>query len=157
MVMQDVWEQGAVVGDWKHAVIVPIPKKGDLKECNNWRGISLLDVAGKLFARIIQERLQVIAEDILPESQCGFRGGRGCTDMIFAARQLVEKCREHDDVLFMLFVDLRKAYDTTLYQGLLSGRYWESVVYHQPCCPLSNLFMMACRPRSELVTLPQTA
>ena len=110
--MQDVWEQGAVVEDWKHAVIVPIPKKGDLKECNNWRGISLLDVAGKLFARIIQERLQMIAEDILPESQCGFRGGRGCTDMIFTARQLVEKCREHDDVLFMLFVDLRKAYDS---------------------------------------------
>ena len=112
MVMQEVWEQGAVVEDWKHAVIVPISKKGDLKECNNWRGISLLDVAGKLFARIIQERLQMIAEDILPESQCGFRGGRGCTDMIFAARQLVEKCREHDDVLFMLFVDLRKAYDS---------------------------------------------
>ena len=54
----------------------------------------------------------MIAEDILPESQCGFRGGRGCTDMIFAARQLVEKCREHDDVLFMLFVDLKKAYDS---------------------------------------------
>ena len=111
-VMQDVWEQGAVVEDWKDAVIVPIPKKVNLKECDNWRGISLLDVVGKLFARIIQERLQVVAEEILPDSQCGFRKGRGCTDMIFAGRQLVEKCREHDDVLFVLFVDLRKAYDS---------------------------------------------
>ena len=93
----EVWEEGTVVGDWKDAEIVPIPKKGDLKHCDNWRGISLLDVVGKVFARILQERLQVVSEKVLPESQCGFRKGRGCTDMIFAARQLVEKCREHDD------------------------------------------------------------
>ena len=71
--------------------------------------ISLLKVAGKVFARILQDRLQVVAEKVLPESQCGFRKGRGCVDMIFAARQLVEKSKEHDDSLFVLFVDLRKA------------------------------------------------
>ena len=102
----------AVVEDWKNAEIVPIPKKGDLKVCDNWRGISLLDVVGKVFARIIQIRLQRIAEEILPESQCGFRKGRGCTDMIFVARQLVEKSIEHQQSLFILFVDLRKAYDS---------------------------------------------
>ena len=118
--LQDVWASKTVVKDWKDAVIVPIPKKGDLRECDNWRGISLLDVAGKVFARVIQERLQVIANDILPESQCGFRKGRGCTDMIFAARQLVEKCREHDDALFVLFVDLRKAYDSVPRSALLN-------------------------------------
>ena len=110
--MQDIWRDGEVVADWKDAEIVPVPKKGDLQSCDNWRGISLLDVVGKLFARIIQERLQHIAEDILPESQCGFRKGRGCCDMIFVARQLVEKAREHQDLLFTLFVDLRKAYDS---------------------------------------------
>ena len=110
--LQDVWASETVVKDWKDAVIVPIPKKGNLRECDNWRGISLLDVAGKVFARVVQERLQVIANEILPESQCGFRKGRGSTDMIFAAWQLVEKCREHDDALFVLFVDLRKAYDS---------------------------------------------
>ena len=67
---------------------------------------------GKIFARIIQERLQTIAETILPESQCGFRKGRGCVDMIFVLRQLVEKTCEHDDTLFILFVDLKKAYDS---------------------------------------------
>ena len=110
--MQDIWRDGEVVADWKDAEIVPVPKNGDLQSCDNWRGISLLDVVGKLFARIIQERLQHIAEDILPESQCGFRKGRGCCDMIFVARQLVEKAREHQDLLFTLFVDLRKAYDS---------------------------------------------
>ena len=65
-----------------------------------------------MLARVIQERLQQIAEDILPDLQCGFRRGRGCTDRIFAARQLVEKTLEHNDSLFVLFVDLRKAYDS---------------------------------------------
>ena len=110
--MEQVWKDGQVVRDWKDAVIIPIPKKGDLKCCDNWRGISLLDVVGKLFARILKERLEKIADRVLPESQCGFRKGRGCVDMIFAARQLIEKTREHDDVLFMLFVDLKKAYDS---------------------------------------------
>jgi len=67
---------------------------------------------GKVFARVIHNCLQVIAERLLPDSQCGFRKGKGCTDIIFAARQLMEKTREHGDCLFLLFVDLKKAYDS---------------------------------------------
>ena len=110
--MEGVWREGEVVEDWKHAEVVPIPNRGDLQLCDNWRGISLLDVVGKVFARILQERLQVVAEKILPESECGFRKGRGCVDMIYTVRQLVKKSREHDSALFMLFVDLHKAYDS---------------------------------------------
>jgi len=76
-----------VFKDWRDALIVPVPKKGDLQSCDNWRGIGLLDVVGKIFAQIIQDRLQVIAEGLLPDSQCGFRGGRGCVDIIFVAKQ----------------------------------------------------------------------
>lgn len=54
--------------DWRNALIVPVPKKRHLWPCNNWHGICLLDVIGKIFARIIQVKLQVIAEGILPES-----------------------------------------------------------------------------------------
>lgn len=118
VLMQDVWKEGKVVGDWKDAVVVPIPKKGNLQICDNWRGISLLDVVGKIFARIVQERQQAIAEHTLPESQCGFRKGRGCIDMIFVARQLMEKTIEHDETLFVLFVDLKKAYDSVPRQAL---------------------------------------
>ena len=71
-----VWRDGCVPQEWKDALIVPIPKKGDLSICDNWRGISLLDVGGKLFAKTIQSRLQDVAEDVLPDSQCGFRRGR---------------------------------------------------------------------------------
>ena len=81
--VQLVWREGKVPQDWIDAILVPIPKKGDLKNCDNWRGISLLDVVGKVVARILQERLQELAEEELPESQCGFRKSRSCTDMIF--------------------------------------------------------------------------
>ena len=59
--MQQVWKEGRVVGEWQDAVVVSVPKKGDLRHCDNWRGISLLDVVGKIMARIIKERLEVIA------------------------------------------------------------------------------------------------
>lgn len=68
-----VWSEGGVVKDWRNAIVVPIPKKGDLHSCDNWRGISLLDVVGKLFARIMQYQLQSLADDLLPDSQRGFR------------------------------------------------------------------------------------
>ena len=90
-----VWRDGCVVRDWCNALIVPVPKKGNLRLCDNWRGISLMDVVGKVLGRIIQDRLKLVAEHILPDSQCGFRAGRECTDMIFVARQLVEKAWKH--------------------------------------------------------------
>ena len=67
-----IWSASDVPSDWRDAQIVPIPKRGDLRSCDNWRGISLLDVVGKIFARIIQDRLEPLAEEVLPESQCGF-------------------------------------------------------------------------------------
>ena len=63
-------------------------------------------------------RLRRVAEEVLPDSQCGFRAGRGCADMIFCARQLMEKAREHNTTLYLLFVDLRKAYDTVPREAL---------------------------------------
>ena len=84
-----VWKEERVPRDWVNAVLVPIPKKGDLHSCDNWRGIALLDVVGKIVAWVLQARLQEVAEEELPESQCGFRKGRSCMDMIFTLRQLV--------------------------------------------------------------------
>ena len=115
---QKVWSEGQVFDAWRDALVIPVPKKGDLTMCNNWRGISLLDVAGKLLGWIVQERLQSIAESVIPDSQCGFRQGRSCSDMIFVARQLVEKTREHNSLLFVLFVDLKKAYDSVPHDAL---------------------------------------
>ena len=64
-----VWEERHVPQEWADATLIPIPKKGNLSDCNNLRGIALLDVVGKVVAR---ERLQRLAEQVLPKSQCGF-------------------------------------------------------------------------------------
>ena len=98
--------------DWSDAVLIPIPKKGDLSSCDNLRGISLLTVVGKVMAKILQGRLQQLAETELPESQYGYQTGRGCSDMTFTLRQLVEKSIEHRSKQFITFVDLQQAYDS---------------------------------------------
>ena len=70
-------------------------RKCDKALCGNSRGISLLSVAGKVLAHMMLRRLLTHVVDIvMPESQYGFRRGRGTTDMIFVARLLQEKCRE---------------------------------------------------------------
>ena len=89
--MNDVLERVCAPCAWRYTSCVSIPKEGDLSNCHDRRGISLLDVVGKVVARILQERLQKLAEDELPESQSVFQAGRSCTDMIFTVRQLVEK------------------------------------------------------------------
>ena len=105
--MVNIWSALDVPNDWHDAQIVPIPKKGNLHSCDNWRGISLLDVVGKIFACLILDRLEPLAEEVLPESQYGFRKGRSCVDMIFTSRQLIEKTIEHQSDLHILFVLLK--------------------------------------------------
>ena len=87
--------------------------KGPKNDCSNYRGISLLSVVGKILSRIIFKRINLhIADNVLPESQCGFRSGRGTVDVIFTIRQLQEKCQEQCRDLFQVFIDLTKAFDT---------------------------------------------
>ena len=90
---------------WKDASIVTIYKKGDRTDCGNYRGISLLSIAGKIFARILINRLSThITPEVVPEMQCGFRGNRSTVVMIFCLRQLQEKCIEQDRPLYMVMM-----------------------------------------------------
>ena len=107
--------------DMRNAKIINAPmykNKVDRSDCNNYRGISLLSIVGKVFARVVLVRLQVLAERIYPESQCGFRSKRSTVDMIFSIRQLQEKCREQQMPLYIAFIDLTKAFDLVSRQGL---------------------------------------
>nr|VZI42022.1 unnamed protein product [Spirometra erinaceieuropaei] len=117
---QEMWRQGDVPQDFKDATIVHLYKrKGNRQVCDNHRGISLLNLGRKIFARILLNRLNNhLEQGLLPGSQCGFRRHRGPTDMIFAARQLQEKCQEMRTHLYSTFVDLTKAFDTVNRKGL---------------------------------------
>ena len=113
------WTKGSVPQDMRDANIITLYKnKGERSDCNNYRGISLLSIAGKIFARIILKRLQTLAERVYPESQCGFRGNRSTIDMIFSLRQIQEQSREQQQPLFMAFIDLTKAFDLVSREGL---------------------------------------
>ena len=114
------WEQGKLPQDLRDAVIITLYKnKGEKSDCSNYRGITLLSIAGKILARVLLNRLvPAVAELHLPESQCGFRSNRGTTDMVFVLRQLQEKCREQNKGLYVTFVDLTKAFDTVSRNGL---------------------------------------
>ena len=89
-------------------------KKSDRSNCNNYRGISLLSHAGKVFLKIVANRLSDYCEarGILPDEQCGFRPERSTVDMLFVVRRLQELARRRIIPLYMCFVDLQKAYDS---------------------------------------------
>nr|VZI33274.1 unnamed protein product [Spirometra erinaceieuropaei] len=115
---QETWH---LEKDFKDATTVHLYKrKGNRQLCDNHHCISLLNIAWKVFARILLNRLNNLMEEgLLSESQCGFRRHRGTTDMIFVARQLQEKCQEMMTQMYSTFVDLTKALDTVNPEGLL--------------------------------------
>eukprot|EP00666_Eupelagonemidae_sp_cell4sb_P017863 gene17863-biopygen8456 len=109
-----VWKHGSVPKAWRDAVVVPLLKGGDLRLCDNWRGISPLSVPGKILALIIVKRLTPVAESLLGETANGFRPERGCEDVVAFVRDLLEQVNvsKIDASLHMIFADLKKCFDS---------------------------------------------
>ena len=91
---------------------VPIYKKGDKTDCNNYRGISLLPTTYKILSNILLWRLPPYAEEIIGDHQCGFRCYRSTTDHLYCIRQMLEKKWEYSEAVHRLFIDFKKAYDS---------------------------------------------
>ncbi|KAI5735287.1 hypothetical protein M8J77_016627 [Diaphorina citri] len=108
--MNKLWNQEVIPDDWKRSMIVPIYKgKGDVQNCGNYRGIKLMSHTMKIWERIIDARLREETE--IDDEQFGFMPGRGTIDAVFALRRLLEKFREMQRELHLVFIDLEKAYD----------------------------------------------
>ena len=100
-----------VPSDWQKGVISPLFKKGEKTSCHNYRGITLLSHAEKIYTRILEKRLKRCVGGILDDSQYGFRPGRGTTDTIFVVKMILKKSWEWGADKYALFIDLEKAFD----------------------------------------------
>ena len=93
------------------SVFIQIPKKGNPKECSNYRTVALISHASKVMLKILQARLQQYVNRELPDVQAGFRKGRGIRDQIANICWIIEKAREFQKNIYFCFVDYTKAFD----------------------------------------------
>ncbi len=107
-----IWKEEIIPSEWQTAIVLPFFKKGDKKVCNNYRGISLLNIAYKIMEKILLNRLLPDREKNIRENQAGFRPGRGCIDQIFTLRQILELRHEFRRPTVVAFLDFSAAFDS---------------------------------------------
>ena len=110
-ICQQSWKTQQWPQDWKRSVFIPIPKKGNVKECSNYHTIELISQASKVMLKILQVRLQQNVNCELPDVQAGFRKGRGTGDQIANIHSITEKVREFQKTITFCFIDHAKAFD----------------------------------------------
>jgi len=141
------WRAESVPDEWRQGIIVKIPKKGDIGDCNNWRSITLLSVPGKVFCTyiILLQRIRDAVDATLRDEQAGFRKGRSCAEQIFALRNIIEQCVEFQQPLSINFVDFKKAFDSVHRESLwniarlygilqLHVNIFRTLYRHSRCC-----------------------
>ena len=107
---QQIWKTQQWPQDWKRSVFIPVPKKGNTKECSNYHTIALISHASKVMLEILQARLQQYVNRELPDVQAGFRKGRRGRDQIANIHWIMEKAREFQKSIYFCFIDYAKAF-----------------------------------------------
>ena len=113
-----IWQTGEWQTPWTQSLVITLPKKGNLQQCQNYRTISLISHPSKVMLKIIPNRLKPEAEKIIAEEQAGFRAGRSTTEQIFNLRILCEKYLQHQQDLYHVFIDFKKAFDRVWHAAL---------------------------------------
>ena len=108
-ICQQIWKIEQWPQDWKRSAFIPIPKKGNAKECSNYRTIALTSHASKVMLKILQASLEQYVNWELSDVQAGFRKGREARDQIANIRWIIEKAREFQKNIW--FIDYAKAFD----------------------------------------------
>ena len=109
--MSETLENLVVATGLKRSVFIPIPKKGNAKECSNYHTIAIISHASKVMLKILQARLQQYVNWELPDVQAEFRKGRGTRDQIGNISCIIEKAREFQENVYFCFIDYAKAYN----------------------------------------------
>ena len=142
-ICQQIWKTQQWPQDWKRSVFIPIPQKGNAKECSNYLTIACISHTCKVMLKILQARLQQYLNCELPDVQAGFRKGRGTRDQIANICWLTEKAREFQKNIYFCFIDYAKVFVwITANCGTFLKR-WEYQTPHLP--PEKSI----CRSRSN--------
>ena len=110
-ICQHIWKTQQWPKYWKRSVFIPIAKKGNAKQCSNYRTIALISHVSKVMLKILHTRLQHYVNCEFPDVQAGFRKGRGIRDQIANIRWIMEKAREFQKNIYFCFIDYAKASD----------------------------------------------
>ena len=113
-ICQQIWKVEQCPQDWKRSVFIPIPKKGNAKECSNYCTIALISQVSKVMLTILQARLHCTARLYmnceLPDVQAGFRKGRGTKHQIASIRWIIKKARDFQKNIYFCFIDYAEAF-----------------------------------------------
>ena len=110
-ICQQVWKTQQWPQDWKRSVFIPIPKKGNAKECSNYHTVALISHVSKVMLKILQARLQPYVNCEQPDVQAGFRKCGGTRDQIANICWIIEKTREFQKNIYFCFIDYAKVFD----------------------------------------------
>ena len=119
---QQIWKTQQWPQDWKSSVCIPIPMKGNAKECSNYHTIKLISHANKVMLKILQAQLQQYVNQELPDVQAGFRKGRGTRDKLPNIHWIIEKAREFQKNIYFCFIDYAKAFDCVQFSSVQFSR-----------------------------------
>ena len=132
-ICQHIWKTQQWPQDWKRSVFIPIPKKGNAKECSNYHKIALISQASKVMLKILQGRLQQYMNCEFPDVQAGFRKGRGTIGQIDNIHWIIEKTREFQKNTYFSFIDYTKAFDCVDHEKLWKILKEMGILNHLTC------------------------
>ena len=124
---QQIWKTQQWPQDWKRSVFIPIPKKGNAKECSNYCTVAFISHTSKLVLKILQARLQQYVNHELRDVQAGFRKGRGTRDQIANIRWIVDKAREFQKNIYFCLLTTSKP--LTVWITINCGKFWKRWEY----------------------------
>ena len=113
-----IWQRGEWLTPCTQSLVITLPKKGNLQQCQNYQMISLISHSSKVMLKIILNRLKLQVEKIIAEEQAGLRAGRSTTEHIFNLRILCEKYLQQQQDLYRVFIDFKKAFDRVWHAAL---------------------------------------
>ena len=145
-ICQQIWKTQQWPQDWKRSFFIPIPKKGNARECSNYCTIALISHASKVMLKILQATLQQYMNRELPDVQAGCRKGRGTRDQIANICWIFEKAREFQNNIYFCFISYAKAIDCVGHNKLWKILKEMGIPDHLTCL-LRNLY--ACQEATE--------